>query len=176
MKATATVIEDKVDELLTVLDKDVEHIQQSLSYLNVLRSHIIKRDDTALSKLLETIQATSDDYRSHELKRRKIREELARSLGCNLEQVTLSTLEAVLPNGKKAQITQMKAKLGPLVKELRREHLSTVLLLSECARFNRLLLRSIFDLGKTGTVTYNSNGATGQPRLVGDAAFLNLKL
>lgn len=176
MKAGATIIEDKVDELVAILNKDVEHIQQSLSYLNELRSHIIKRDDAALSKLLETIQTGLDDYRIHELKRRKIREELAEALGCNFKQVTLSMLGTVLSEERKAQIAQIKTKLGSLVKELRREHLSTVLLLSECARFNRLLLRSIFDLEKTGVVTYDSNGAARQPRQVVDAAFLNLKL
>ena len=48
---------DKVDELLAVLDKDIEHIQRSLSRLNELRRLVIKRDDTALGKLLESIQA-----------------------------------------------------------------------------------------------------------------------
>jgi len=33
------------------------------------------------------------------------------------------------------------------------------MLLSECARFNSLLFRSIFDLAKTGTLTYRANGA-----------------
>jgi len=47
------------------------------------------------------------------------------------------------------------------------------LLLSECARFNNLLLKSIFDLGKTGAVYYNSNGATKQQT---DMAFVNLHL
>jgi hypothetical protein len=173
MKATAIVIDDKVDELLAVLDRDVEHIQQSLLHLNELRSLVIKRDDAALGKLLESIQTGSDIYKSHELKRRKIRKELANALGCSPRQVTLSTLEAALPDEKKAQITRIKTKLGPLVKELKKEHLSTALLLSECARFNGLLLRSIFDLGKIGAVTYNSNGAT---RRQTDAAFLNLKL
>lgn len=173
MKATATVIEDKVDELLAVLDKDVEHIQQSLSQLNEIRGFVIKRDDAALGKLLESIQAGSDTYRIHELKRRKIRKELANALGCSPQQVTLSTLEAAVPNEKKAQVARMKARLGPLVKELKKEHLSTALLLSECARFNGMLLMSIFDLGKTGAVTYNSNGATRQQA---DAAFINLKL
>jgi translation elongation factor EF-G len=166
-------IENKVDRLLAILHEDTERIQKSLSQLNELRSLVVKRNDTALGKLLEDIQAESDSCRTHEMKRHKIRKELANALGCPLEQVTLSTLEAVLPDEKKAQITRIKAKLEPLVKELKREHLSTVLLLSECARFNGMLLRSIFDLGKTGTVTYNSNGATRQQA---DAAFLNLKL
>ena len=172
MKATAIEIEDKVDELLAALDKDSRHIQESLLKLNELRSLIVKRDDAALGRLLESIQAESDSYRSHELKRQSIRKDLADALGCNLEQMTLSALEASLPKEKKAQVTRMKAKLKSLITELRKEHLSTTLLLSECTRFNNLLLKSIFDLGKSDVVYYNSNGAT---RRQTDTALVNLQ-
>jgi len=173
MKSTAIEIEDKVDELLSCLNKDSQHIQESLSQLNELRSLLIKHDDAALGKLLEIIQAESYSYKSHESKRQTIRKELANALGYNTEQMTLSALEASLPKEKKAQVTKMKAKLMLLVKELKKEYLSTALLLSECARFNNLLLKSIFDLGKTGTVYYNSNGVTKRQT---DMAFVNLKL
>jgi len=173
MKSTATEIEDKVDELLACLDKDSQHIQESLSQLNKLRSLVIKRDDAGLGTLLKIIQAESDNYRNHESKRQTIRKELANALGCNIEQMTLSALEASLPKEKKAQVTNKKAKLISLVKELKKEYLSTALLLSECARFNNLLLKSIFDLGKTEAVYYNSNGATKQQT---DMAFVNLQL
>jgi len=173
MKSTATEIEDKVDELLACLDKDSRHIQESLSQLNKLRSLVIKRDDAGLGTLLKIIHAESDSYINHESKRQTIRKELANALGCNTEQMTLSALEASLPKGKKAQVTKKKAKLMSLIEELKKEYLSTTLLLSECTRFNNLLLKSIFDLGKTGTVYYNSNGATKQQT---DMAFVNLQL
>jgi len=173
MKQTAIGIEDKVDELLACLDKDSQHIQESLSQLNKLRSLVIKRDDAGLSTLLKIIQAESDSYRNHESKRQTIRKELANALGCNIEQMTLSALQASLPKGKKAQVTNKKAKLMSLIKELKKEYLNTALLLSECARFNKLLLKSIFDLGKTGAVYYNSNGATKEQT---DMAFVNLQL
>ena len=172
MKATAIEIEDKVDELLAALDKDSRHIQENLLKLNELRSLVVKRDDAALSRLLESIQADSDSYRSHELKRQSIQKDLADALGCNLEQMTLSALEASLPEEKKAQVTRMKAKLKSLITELRKEYLSTTLLLSECTRFNNLLLKSIFDLGKSDVVYYNSNGATNRQN---DTAFVNLQ-
>jgi len=172
MKATAIAIEDKVDELLAFLDRDIQHIQESLLKLNELRRLVIKRDDAALGKLLESIEAEADSYRRHELNRQSIRKELANALGCNIEQMTLSTLETSLPKGKKAQVTQRKAKLRSLIKELKKEHLSTALLLSECARFNKLLLKSIFDVGKTEVVYYDSNGAT---RRQTDTAFVNLQ-
>jgi hypothetical protein len=171
MKA-AVEIEDKVDGLLVVLDKDIRHIQESLSRLDELRSLVIKRDDAALGELLEKIRAESDSYAANESNRQSVRKELAIVLECDLEQMTLSKLEAALSEEKKTQVAQRKTKLRSLTKELKKEHLSTVLLLSECARFNRLLLSSIFDLGKIGTITYDSNGAASRQT---GAGFVNMQ-
>jgi hypothetical protein len=173
MKATIVGIEDKVDELLVCLDKDAQHMQESLLHLDEIRKLVIKRDDAALGKLLESIQAGAGCYRNHELNRKSIRKELADSLGCDLNQMTLSALQASLPEVKKDQVTQMKAKLSSLSAELKKEYLSTALLLSECARFNNLLLKGIFDLGKTQSVHYNSNGETKRQI---DMAFVNLQI
>lgn len=172
MKTTAINIEDKVDELLVVLDEDIENIQKNLSRLNELRSLVIKHDDAALSKLLENIQAQADSNLRHELKRQSIRRELANALGYDIEQMTLSTLEVILPKEKQEQVTRKKSKLTSLIEELKKEHLSTVLLLSDCARFNRSLLKSVFNLGNTGTVYYGSNGASKEQP---DMAFVNLQ-
>jgi hypothetical protein len=173
MEATSISIDDKIDELLAVLDTDIRHIQQNLSYLNELRSYVIKRDDASLSKLLELIRGRSDSYRSQELKRQSVREELADALGWSLEQVTLSALGSSLPKGKREQVTRKREQLSSLIQELKKEHLSTALLLSECARINRTLLKEIFNLGNSGTVYYGSNGAAKRQS---DMAFVNLQL
>ena len=172
MKATSDGIEEKVDELLACLDKDIQHIEQNLSQLNELRSLVIKREDVALGKLLESIRAGEESYRNHELYRQSIRKELAIAFDYNTEQMTLSVLEATLPKAKRAQISQMKTKLRSLIEECKKEYLSTTLLLSECARFNNMLLKSIFDIGRTETVYYNSNGAA---RRQSEMAFVNLQ-
>jgi hypothetical protein len=163
---------NKIDELLIVLDVDIRHIQQTLSRLNELRSFVVKRDDISLAKLLETIQADMDSYNENELKRRSILKKLAKILNCSLEQMTLSKLQAVIPEQKKVQIAERKAKLISLTKELKREHLNTTLLLSECARFNNMLLKSIFDLRGTETVMYGSDGHTKRQDNI---AFVNLR-
>lgn len=172
MKTATIEIEEKVDELLACLDTDVKHIQESLANLNELRSLVIKRDDTALGKLLENIQAGANRYGANESNRQSIRKGLANILGCGIEQMTLSTLVSCLPEAKKELMTQMQTKLRALTAELKKEHFSTAMLLSECSRFNSLLLRSVFDLDQTGAVYYNSNGAT--KRQV-DTAFMNLQ-
>jgi hypothetical protein len=168
----AIVVEDKVDELLVCLDGDIEHIEKSLSRLNELRTLVIKRDDAALSKLLESIQAETDRYRSQESSRQSVRGELADALGCNFEQMTLSSLERSLPKTKRDQVNRTKEKLKSLIETLKKEYLSTVLLLSECSRLNNLLLKSIFGLGKTGGIYYGADGVT---RRHTDKGFLNLQ-
>jgi hypothetical protein len=173
MKATAAPIEDKVDKLLVCLDRDVRHMQESLQNLNEMRRLVIKRDEAALGKLLENIQGESDSYRNHELNRKSIRKELADNFGCDVEQMTLSALESCLPEAQKDRVTQMKTKLRLLGSELKKEYLSTSLLLSECTRFNNLLLKGIFDLGKTESLHYKSNGQT---RRQIDTAFVNLQI
>lgn len=172
MKAAATTIENNVDELLAVLDEDIRHIHDSLLQLNELRSAVIKRDDAALNRLLGTARAKAGSYAANESKRQILRKDLANALGCNVEQMTLTRLESRLPIEKKAQIANKKAELRRLTDELKKEHLSTSILLSECARFNSLLLRSIFDLGKTRTVTYRANGAANRQM---DGTFVNLR-
>jgi 5-methylthioribose kinase len=173
MKVTEVAIQNKVDELLAVLDKDIQHIQDSLSWLNELRSLVIKRDDAALSKLLESIRTEAANYAATELERRSIREDLANALGSKPEQMTLSALETILPEENKAQVAEIKTKLKSLIKELRREHLSTALLLTDCTRFNNQLLRALFDLGKRGTVYYRPNGMSKKQN---DTAFVNMRL
>ena len=172
MRATEIPIEEKVDQLLACLEKDGRHIERNLSQLNELRRLVIKRDEPALAGLLESIRAESESYRTHESERQSIRRELGDMLGCELRQMTLSTLQAHLPKAKRAQVAQAKARLRSLIEEYKKEHLSTALLLSDCARFNNLLLKSIFEIGNTGTVYYNSNGTAKRQT---DTAFVNLQ-
>ena len=172
MKATETGIDNKIDELLAVLDKDIQHIQESLSRLKELRSLVIKRDDAALGNLLDEIRAEADNYADNESRRQSIRNELAIAFGCDVKQMTLSKLETTLSKGKNTQIAERKARLKSLTSRLKEEHLVTVLLLSECARLNRLFLNSIFNAGKTETVVYDSNGIT---RRQIDTALINLR-
>ena len=163
---------DKIDELLAVLDKDIEHIQDSLLRLDKLRSLLIKPNNESLDKLLESIRADSDSYAANETKRQSIRRELSATFGCDVEQMTLSKLEADLEGQQKNQITEKRTKLNLLTEELKKEHLSTAMLLSDCARFNSLLLKTIFDFGKAGTVYYDSDGSAKRQS---DAAFVNLQ-
>jgi hypothetical protein len=153
-------VSNRVNELLTVLDRDILYIQDSLSALNELRSLVIKRDDAALSELLQKIQSKKDNYAANDSQRRSIQKDLAEAFSCSVEQMTLSALEFTLQGEQKAQVAKIKAKLKDLIKELKKEHLSTTLLLSDCIRFNNLFLKAIFDFGKNKKIMYGPSGQT----------------
>jgi len=154
----AIEIENKVDEMLECLDIDIEYLQMNLSRLNELRALLIKRDDKELQQLLEHIHKESERYKSNEIKRQMIRKELAYLLECDTKQVTLSMLSNRLSETKKDFVNKKRTQLKSLVVQFRKEYSGTAILLSECSRFNKMLIRSVFDIGKTGSVYYSANG------------------
>jgi hypothetical protein len=168
----AITIEKKVDELLAVLETDMQHLQEGLSRLNELRGLVIKRDDAALSRLLDTIRAEANSRSVQGAKRQSIRTDLAHELGCNAEQMTLSRLETVLSETKRSRVKSTKAALRVLVKELEEERARTAMLLAECARLNRLFLSHFLGLGKSETVTYSPGGVRKQQN---ETAFVSIQ-
>ena len=173
MTATAISIEETVGQLLTVLDEDIRYLEDTVSILDELRSLVIKRDDVGLAKLFEDIASEVESRAANESKRQAIRKSLADALGCgSIGNVTLSKLESVLPVEGAAQVTERRTKLQSLVSELRKEYSATVLLMADCARFNKLLLESIFALNRSGPITYGADGTT---RRQGDGSLVNIR-
>ncbi|MEN6386404.1 MAG: hypothetical protein ABFD79_14595 [Phycisphaerales bacterium] len=160
MKTLSFEIEDYVKELLIVLDRDIENIQQNLLKLNDLRCFVVKRDDASLQKMLASIQSQSPGFKENDIQRKNIRERLAEIMGCDFSKVTLSALEKELSGDLRTQISERKIKLKTLATQFRKEHMSTSKLLADCARFNGMLLKSILELGHARTITYNPQGLT----------------
>ncbi len=165
-------IEDKVSQLLGVLDRDAQYIMENLSRLDDLRGLVVKRDDVSLHKLLGSVQSESNSYRDNELKRQSLRKELAMAWGCSLKEMTLTKLEAELSGAKKTEVAERRSKLQKLAEKLKIEHLSTTMLLADCARFNSVLLKSILELGQAGTVIYSSKGSAERQA---NPAFVNFQ-
>jgi len=173
MKTDKTIFQDNIDRLLNVLDTDIENICQNLSAMNQLKSSVIKRDSDCLAQLLKKIQADSSGHKNNESKRKSIRKELAHSLGCPVEKITLTRLAQMLPEEKKSLIVERKEKLTELLNQLKNEYHATAVLLSECARFNRILLKTLFNNKTAETITYDADGSA---RRYFDSAFVNMKL
>jgi len=163
----------RVAALLGVLDEDVRHIEATLLRLDALRSLLIKRDDEALQKLLEEIHEQGESYAATESRRQALRRELAADLGLPEGDLTLSGLLSRLQGQDRASVGERQAKLKFLIARLKREHTLTSLLVADCAKFNRSLLRVFLGpAGKTGT-TYSPTGAARHPTGV---TLLNMQL
>jgi hypothetical protein len=163
----------KTEDLLEVLQRDIEHLERTLVCLNELRCFVIKRDEKGLARLLDDIHAESRDYQANEQRRNLIREELSVLLGCKTGELTLSVLTRRLGGAAKAALAESQQRLKMLVGRLQKEYVSTVSLLSDCARINSALLKIMFNRGRSGLVCYDSAGMTERES---GAAFMNMRL
>lgn len=164
--------EKKISELMAVLDNDIRNLEDNLSRLNDLRTFIVKRDHTSMEKMLDKIQSESGSYKENESKRKRLRGELAELMNCRFEQLTLTKLAAELTGEQQIEAAYKKTKLKKLAEQLKREHLSTAVLLNNCARYNSLLLKSILELGHAKTLTYGPGGSTER---LSSSAFMNMQ-
>lgn len=170
---TSSTVETKVEQLLAVLDGDIRHLETTLSYLDSLRTLLIKRDDKALGSLLGEIRDRTEAYAANEQARQTLRSELGRLLECDAGRLTLSQLQAALPEPLRAAVASRRERLATLIAQMKREYTLTTVLVSDCARFNRTLIRTFFGTGDQAGVTYNPSGAARQRT---NATFMSLKL
>ena len=149
-----------MEQLRTVLDRDIVQLEQNIARLNTLRSLLVKQDKDALQRLLETIRTESGAGRDNEKDRQRLREQLAGLFGCSPEDITLSYLQQRLGGAETGELAARKHRLQALATQLKTEYTATQMLLTDCARFNRQLLNSIFQNTQSGDVTYKPTGAT----------------
>jgi flagellar biosynthesis/type III secretory pathway chaperone len=156
---TLPTMEAKVRMLLDVLDEDIRHVETVLVRLDALRALLVKRDDGGLEKLLEEIHRQAETYADNEQKRQGLRRDLAVQLGCRESDLTLSRLREQISGHNRTAIEERQARLKSLVEQLKREHKLTTLLIADCTRFNRSLMRALFGAGDKGSMTYGPSGA-----------------
>jgi hypothetical protein len=156
-----------------VLDEDIRHLEMNLLQLDVLRGLLIKRDDAALDRLLGEIRGRTEAYAANERARQMLRAELAPMLGCDTGRFTLSKLQSMLPEPQRAAVASRRDRLTSLIADLKREYTLTSLLVSDCARFNRTLMRTFFGTGSQAGVTYDPSGGA---RHQTSATLMSLKL
>jgi hypothetical protein len=173
MNEQTVEISHKTQDLLGVLERDIEHIGRTVSYLNELRGLVIKRDEKGMCRLLDVIRTESQEYAGNEQRRNLMRKEMAEVLGCRPEELTLTFLKKGASGQALTAIAEAQQKLKTMVERLQREYTATVTLVSDCARINSLLLKTVFERNLPGLVCYDSAGLTKRQ---GDAAFMNMRL
>jgi len=157
-----TLLREKAEALVALLDRDVDFLRANLARLDALRGMVVKRQDQELSRLLDTIRLESESYAQHESRRQLLRQEIADLMACDVRELTLSSLARVLDPPLNHIVTQRKGTLRELTGRLRAEHLSTRWLLKDCARFNTVLFNTLFHPGQENALTYTVKGTTQQ--------------
>jgi len=173
MRAITVDIENKIKELMMVLDIDIAHLQESLLRLNDLRMLVVKRDNDKLGKLLMSIEASMSGHKENEHRREQMCQSLAEAAGIERPFATLADIEQMIDGPMKQEFNIKRSKLKVLATELKKDHLSASMLLADCARVNRMLLDGIFGGGKGREVSYSSNGSAKREN---DINFMSMKL
>ena len=158
MSTKALDIERWVLDLLIVLKEESDAMTLIETWLMQLRERVVLRDESALEGLLKEIQSRGGLMPELERRRQQIRLELASVLAIPFEQLTLTKLESLLKGELQNQVSRMKVQLKSQTETLQVQHRGTVMLLADCARFNRLLLNSIFDTSEQTMTTYTPRG------------------
>jgi hypothetical protein len=156
----ASPLQTKTDALLAVLDEDIRHVQTVLKQLDQLRNLLIKRDDGALERLLVDLQHQTEEHVDIERRRQNLRRELAEHLQCDVQTVTLSALAQSVPDPLRRDVSERRMTLKSLIDRLGREYALTRMLIADCARFNRALIRVFFGQDGRGKTSYGANGLT----------------
>ena len=163
-----------IADLLAVLDREIDGLKAAIERLTELRQLVIKQDTESLSRLLARIRNESGGLEDNERRRGLLRRQLAAALEWPVEAVTLTTLAERAEGPLQNDILERKTRLQTLAQTLQKEYTSTRLLLSDCARFNRLLLKSIFEAGRpSGATTYTPAGHTQRQS---ETVFMNMQL
>ena len=173
MNLAAVELNDRIGELLDVLRREIEQMEYNLSILTKLRMLVVKHDNPALEAMLEAIRYQAGKYEKQNSDRNLARQRLAEFFNCGTENITLSKLQKIAPSEQQSLIASVKEQLSDLVNRLTVEYKSTAALMSELARFNRVLLDSIFQRSQLQNLTYN---ASGIPRRNSEAAFMSFEL
>jgi len=154
---SASDVDARVSDLLTVLDEEIRLLDLRRSQLEALSVAIVERDDDRLEVQLDEIQQTAALQADVDVRLENVRRGLAGDLAMPPEQLKLHVLADLFEGRRRAEIESRRRRIIDLAERLQRQHMHTSVLLSECARVNRLLLDALFPQGK-GVDTYGSDG------------------
>ena len=154
-------VEPLVNELLQVLDTEIELLDLRCGQFSRLTQASIERDDQVLHDLLEEIEATQQDQQETDMRLQALRQTLATALGLTEKKLRLAWLIRQMPPEQASAIQHRRRQIIVLTDRIKRQHMETALVVSECARVNRLLLENLFPQAQTVT-TYGARGESSR--------------
>lgn len=163
----------KVDELLVVLDKDIELIQNSLVRIGELRECLIRRQQETMDSVLGMVRADAEQRSANDIVRERIRAELSGILGCDVKKMTIGALGNYLSEQQRDRLFEKRGTLLILTKKLSKEYLLTQKLVKTYSKLHRRFFEKVFYSKNKNQSVYNSSGQVDRDA---DSSFMNVKL
>lgn len=146
-----------IDDLLTALDEQAVGLQARLAHMDAMIVAIVHRDEDKLETLLEEMEQAGLTQPAADARLAAVRAALADSMDCPAKDLRLASLAGRLPEPQRLAVNYRRQRIAVLAEKLQHKHLQTAMLLSECARVNRLLLEAMLPEAAQ-PATYNANG------------------
>jgi hypothetical protein len=158
MIAPCPITPTQIHSLEGLLDEEAALLVLRHSQLGSLCAAIVERDESAVERILDQIEQAQELQTIGDQKVAALRDELACRLGVQARALRLSALIERLPAWCQAGMLTRRRRVLDLAERFRVQHMRTVMLLSECARINRLLLEGLFPRCQAVT-TYGADGS-----------------
>ena len=160
-----------VDELVKMLDREIDLLDLRCIQLAGLSRASIDRDDEGMESLLAEIENTQFRQESTDRELHSLRRGLADLLGWPISQTRLGVLTGALSGDRRDAVADRRRQIVALIAQLRRQHMSTSLVVAESARINRMLLESLCPQSRQVT-TY---GVRGESSWRGDSPLVDVE-
>jgi flagellar biosynthesis/type III secretory pathway chaperone len=145
-------------ELEALLDEEISLLDLRRSQLAELSKVILARDDNRMEHLLEEIERTQHIQAATDSRLNALRSALAGAWNCAPGEVRLSRVIAESPGQTRIALEHRRQQIVAMTQALRKQHLETAVLLSECAKVNRRLLEGLLPRSQEVT-TYGAEGS-----------------
>ena len=146
-----------IGDLSIFLDAREAELLETLGRLNTLRAAVIRRDEAALTQLLDAVQEDADRKRRLDAAQEAIEQRLLEGLAGLILPVTLSGICTLIDESLRPTLRQKQMALQHMAQRVQHELQATEMLLRECARCNRELLGVLLGCGRPSQ-TYDPQG------------------
>ncbi len=148
-------IDSLVARVLASLDGESALLDQRRGRLAELSDALVRGDADGLERVLEQIER--EEAAPHGPSPDDVLGSLAAAVGCPSGRPALAEIIPRLPAWHRSAVERARAGLLRRVQALRRQHLQTARLLSQCASFHRSLVELLFP-SQAAVATYDAGG------------------
>jgi len=163
-------IESTVDDLMAVLDDQAGLLDAKRAQLASLSEMLLRDDNEAIEAMLIEIERAEETQTLLARTLQALRRALAGGFGRDPSRFTLSWLIGRLSEPRSTELAARRSRISEKVREFRRQHLQTTVLLTECSRITGMMLDQLSPAGSV--VTYD---AEGSDRWRADAGILDME-